>query len=175
MVISRSQDGSHRRTSVHDSHDGPDPKERDVLHTPPLLMAPPDRSVDSLSHKIGMIVFRAWALLRPFVSTMGYFVRLGLFVVKMVSLARPCWPYMVSLHLGIPLVAVAALDLGLPRMGIVYSYNRRTWGIATSLALLILHFSILWMTSGRAALCAMAPPEAWPEFRGRRFTNDRRS
>lgn len=126
-------------------------------------MAPPDSQATTFSHKLEIIVFRAWNLMQPLAPTLGYFVRLAIFVAKMISLARPCWPYMVSLRVGVPLVAVAALDLGLPQLGTAYSYSRsrRTWGIATSLALLALHFSVLWMTPGWANLCAMAPHDPW--------------
>lgn len=160
LVISRSQDSHQRRTSIPESHDGSEPKERDTF-TPPLLMAPPELPNNSLSHKLGIVAFRTWTLLRPLAPTLGYFVRLALFVAKMVSVARPCWPYMVSLHLGVPLVAVAALDLGLPQLGNTYSYGRRNWGITASLALLAMHFSVLWVASGRARLCAMVPHDEW--------------
>lgn len=171
MVLSRSQDGSRHRVSIHDDRDM---KEREA-YGPPLLMAPPEGMSNALSRRLGILPFHIWAFLRPYLSILGYLVRLNLFIVKIISLGRPCWPYMTSLQISIPLLAAAALDVGLPqRTGSsvtihssrtsTFSTYPRVWAIVKSLALLVLHFVVLWISSSRHALCAATPPERWPEL-----------
>lgn len=171
MVISRSQDGPRHRVSIHDDRTL---KEREAFG-PPLLMAPPEGTANALSRRLGLLPFRIWACLRPYLSILGYLVRLNLFVVKIISLGRPCWPYMTNLQIAIPLLAAAALDVGFPqgtgssitvhsiRMN-AFSSNPRVWAVGKSLALLFLHFAVLWICSSRHALCAVSPPERWPEL-----------
>lgn len=100
---------------------------------------------------------------------------LGIFLAKMMALARPCLPFMFNLAAGVPFVLLAALDLGvtLTRRLDAPSYegplNRRQpqrrldWSPRTSLVLLGLHFVVVGVLDWCDVLCSPPPNglEAW--------------
>ncbi|KAH7140092.1 kinase-like domain-containing protein [Dactylonectria estremocensis] len=165
MVISRSQDGARSSAIASDVHEQDGVVERESF-SPPLLMAPPPGTLSSIMRsRLGSFVLRVITISGPYLPLLSYIVRLSLFLVKMASLTRSCWPFIVSSQVGIPLVAVAALDLGIPQLRsplLVTRPGRRSlilsgayaWGLGTSLLLLALHFVVLWMAAESKALCA---------------------
>ena len=105
-----------------------------------------------------------------------FVARLAFFAGKITTLARPCWPYMSSLGVSIPLLSIAAIDLGLPsslydRKRVRsqqrdYAANRPSsvWGLWTSFFLLLLHFLILWIVRRRGLLCALHQNPRWSSW-----------
>ncbi|KAF4451519.1 iks protein kinase [Fusarium austroafricanum] len=179
MVVSRSQES--RRGSVvtpavnvSDTSEPPEMHERRNSQSPPLLMPPPTTTADALRRRATVFIINFMHLAGEHSSLLSYFTRLGLFGVKMTTLTRPCWPLMVQPHVSIPLVGVAALDLGLPRVtsyspvlrqgyGDYFSSGPRAWGLGMSLVLLVLHFTVLWIASGWETLCATREHDVWAE------------
>ena len=134
-------------------------------------MAPPSSASSLLTGRLGLLFYRVVTLAGPTHPLLSYLIRLGLFIIKMMSLTRPCWPFMISSNIAIPLVGLAALDLGLPRLtapwpgyGDYLSRNPRAWGFSTSLVLVALHFTSLWVALGWDTLCVAKPHETWQEW-----------
>lgn len=159
MVLSRSQDG-YRNSTIASDGQSESQVTQNRSFSPPLLMPPPSPPPNVLVSQLTVVFHRAMTLLDPHLALLGYVGRLICFVVKMYSLARPCMPFIINLQVGAPLVAVAALDLGLPQRtnfvsatGPARSLHRRAWGLGTSLLLLMLHFTALWVASKQNALC----------------------
>lgn len=123
-------------------------------------MAPPNPPPNILVSYVTIIFHRATTSLDPHLAPLGYLVRLICFAIKMYSLTRPCFPYLLSHRVGTPLVALAALDLGLPQ-GIHFlpametgrSRQHRAWSMGVSLLLLALHFTALWVAWRQDVLC----------------------
>lgn len=149
--------------------------------SPPLLMAPPTTFFGEVRHR-GFVARHYLAhFAEEHSETTFLFLRLALFLVKMATLTRPCWPYLVNTGIGASLVAVAGLDLGIPgtmqgrgapRRGShnvsiagrqVAPRSRWRWDWKASMTLLALHFAVLWATSRRGVLCP-ASHAAWPEW-----------
>ncbi|KAI5458223.1 kinase-like domain-containing protein [Mariannaea sp. PMI_226] len=175
MVLSRSQDGFRNSTGPGDSSpNGPrGTRTRSGSFSPPLLMAPPSPPPNILVNHLSAIYDRVMAYIGPRVIVLSYALRLAFFVGKVYSLSQPCLPYIANPQVGIPLIAVAALDLGLPQLASSdgpgypnpYSPTRRAWGLGTSFLLLILHFVAIWVASSQSALCVANHHEildAWP-------------
>lgn len=94
----------------------------------------------------------------------------GSFLAKMAALTRPCLPFVFNLATGLPLILIAALDLGAAvarRSGghwdgsvdRVHPGRRLDWGTKTSLALLGFHFLSAWALNWFGLLCN--PPVGW--------------
>lgn len=173
MVLSRSQEGRRRSSivaTVRDAPEVPELNERRSSQSPPLLLAPPTTTSNALRDRLRMFLLEIVTMAGPSLFLLSYVIRLGLFAVKITSLTRPCWPFMVQLNIAIPLVAVAALDLGLPRLTSYPPVSRdyftsgpRAWGLGTSLVLLGLHFTLLWIASGWDNFCAAPQQEEWTQ------------
>ncbi|CCF45643.1 hypothetical protein CH063_03660 [Colletotrichum higginsianum] len=164
MVSSRSQDSfirlsPEREESVDSSKDEP-------LNSPPLLMPPPATPFEALRHKLMIGRMRASQLVRYNANPLLAVLRLGFFLSKMLSLTRPCWPFMVSPNIAAPLVMLAALDLGLASAGTrpLTPYGRETsrrmpnglpwaWGLRGSVVLVVLHLIVLWFGRHWNSLC----------------------
>ncbi|GJN74678.1 calcium-dependent protein kinase [Purpureocillium lilacinum] len=144
--------------------------------SPPLLLAPPRTRAEEVRYQTVVMFERMLGIvgIRPeFVSYIG---RLGLFLLKMVTLGRPCWPYVASLEVSIPLVVVAALDLGLPTItsaggarrdsqtGDLVSTHIPSAGLGTSMILLAFHFAVLWLAQKWNALCVAVPGDDWADW-----------
>ncbi|KAF5023728.1 hypothetical protein F66182_4202 [Fusarium sp. NRRL 66182] len=179
MVVTHSQEG--RRSSfvtptvgVRDASESSEMHDRRDSQSPPLLMPPPTTRTDALKRRMTMFVIHLMNLAGRHSPLLSYFIRLGLFTVKITTLTRPCWPLMVQPHVAIPLVGVAALDLGLPRVttyspalmqghGDYFAGGPRAWGLSMSLVFLALHFTVLWVVSGWDTLCAVSQHDIWAE------------
>ncbi|KAI0452796.1 kinase-like domain-containing protein [Xylaria acuta] len=171
MVLSRSQE-------IHPSTDrssaSPSPQPSPTVHTP-LLMPAPVGPLGTFSHQAALCQHRVTTFTRVHSASISLFCKLSLFLVKIISLTKICWPFMVSLGIGIPLVGAAGLDLAVPSEvsnaimdGGRSIYTTRTssvwhWGWRGSILLLALHFSALWATSQWGNLCVVAR-EGWVDW-----------
>ncbi|KZL70338.1 calcium-dependent protein kinase [Colletotrichum tofieldiae] len=171
MVSSRSQDtfirlSPEREESVDSIKDEP-------LSSPPLLMPPTATPSEALQHKLMIASMRASQLVRYNAGPLLAVLRLGFFLSKMLSLTRPCWPFMASPNIAAPLVILAALDLGLANAGTrpLGRYGQETsrrisnglpwaWGLRGSVLLAVLHMIVLWVGGRWNSLCTTGP-NAW--------------
>ncbi|KND93811.1 putative serine/threonine-protein kinase iksA [Tolypocladium ophioglossoides CBS 100239] len=168
---------SHHDPQAASSHDGRPRTNDEGPLSPPLLMAPP-------LNRRGVVRFQIEVALHRISTTLGlrwdllsYLTRLGVFLLKLGTLGRPCWPYVARLEVSIPLVVVAALDLGLPTITTSFAAHRRqanhgalverhfpSTGVGTSLILLTLHFAVLWVARRWDALCVSIPQDDWADW-----------
>lgn len=156
----------------HDGHQGPlaSPVRRNPSPTrlrrssstinTPLLMAPPTTFYGEVRYRIALAFHQTAHFLDWHADGAIFLVRLGLFLVKMASLARPCWPYSINMGIGASLVALAGLDLGMPSGRYKDHdsngdprFTRRVWNYRSSFILVALHFAVLWAAHRWAALC----------------------
>ncbi|GAW25752.1 putative calcium-dependent protein kinase [Rosellinia necatrix] len=174
IVLSRSQEG--RPSPIRPSSDSrsPSPHPAATVHTP-LLMPVPLGPLGTFSHRAVLYQHNLSTFTRAHSGSILLCYKLILFLIKMASLTRVCWPFMVNVSIGIPLISAAALDLavtsgtsnviidgGRPR------FSARTspvwhWGWKGSLILLALHFLALGATSRWGGLCVSAR-EGWVDW-----------
>ncbi|RYP09321.1 hypothetical protein DL764_001368 [Monosporascus ibericus] len=120
-----------------------------------LLLAPPSTAHTYLGppHRVMELAYRN-------ADTISLTFRLALFITKMAALFRPCWPYVPSLEAVVPLVGLAALDLGVPATRGGGQLVRRGW--RASLTALVLHFLALAAVGRWGVLCAR--PRDWMDW-----------
>ncbi|KAL2755698.1 hypothetical protein ACRALDRAFT_2042002 [Sodiomyces alcalophilus JCM 7366] len=144
----------------------PPSPERTPAAAPPLLMAPPTTWAGHVRHKVWLGWYQLAQLVGlgdvSFSVSVPFLLRLGIFSGKMLTLLRPCWPYVVNPWLGAVLVSIAGVDLAsAPTM--VRSWERGSRSssvlgvrqVRTSVLLALVHFVILWMASRWGTLCAL--------------------
>lgn len=147
--------------SAKDEHEHPEE------FVPRLLLPPPRTGLAALRYRAAVTVLRIAHSVGLDQAQVTYVARLGFFLVKMVSLARPCWPFMVNLEVSVPLVIVAALDVGVSSSAAMPLVRRRSrehhrlwmtraWGFVTSVILLVLHLAVVWLARRWEALCIAA-------------------
>ncbi|KAI0907196.1 kinase-like domain-containing protein [Ustulina deusta] len=173
MILTRSQERhpSLDRSSVSRS---PSPQPSPAVHTP-LLMPAPGGPLGTFGHHAVLCQHHITSVLRAHSASILLFCKLSFFLIKVASLTRACWPFMVSLGIGIPLVSAAGLDLvaaseasngttdgGRARYAARASFVWH-WGWKGSLTLLALHFSALWAASRWGNLC-VAAREGWVDW-----------
>ncbi|KAI0410142.1 kinase-like domain-containing protein [Xylaria palmicola] len=172
LVLTR----SHERHSSSDRSTisrTPSPQPSPTVHTP-LLMPAPVGPLDTLGYQAALYKHRITVFIHGHSASASLFFKLSLFLIKTISLARVCWPFMVGLGIGVPLVGAAGLDLAVPSQvsnamdGGRIRYTTRMpsawhWGWKGSLLLLALHFSALWATSRWGNLC-VAAREGWVDW-----------
>jgi len=171
MTLSRSHDGFSRPSidRVSPGRRPPSPTKDTPPITAPLLMPPPTTLAADIMHKVFLGWLRARQIATSNADAVMAVVRLGIFFGKMVTLARPCWPFMVNLTVGGLLVVLAGMDLGIPRGRMVVSAERGspsprwTGDTGTSIILLGLHVLGLWVASRFGLLCA-AHEQGWGEW-----------
>ncbi|KAK6064648.1 Carotenoid 9,10(9',10')-cleavage dioxygenase 1 [Seiridium cupressi] len=161
MTLSRSQDGSLQREHRASREDAQEP-----VASPPLLMPPPTTFWGDIRHQ-GVL---GWHGMCQFyldnAEDVVFLMRLAMFLLKMASLARMCWPLAARLEISTPLVGVAAMDLGMPHRDVLVARpvdgsrmprrsgaSRWQWGWRISGALFILHFLILWLANRWSRPC----------------------
>ena len=132
----------------------------------PLLMPPPTTGAGAGSG------WSSWfRQLRSPYELMTILFWMASFLAKMAALTMPCLPFMFNLATGLPLILVAALDLGAAvtrRSGGHWDGTadrahpgwRLGLGTKTSLALLGLHFLSAWVLDRFGVLCS-PPPIGW--------------
>ncbi|KAH6647307.1 kinase-like domain-containing protein [Truncatella angustata] len=162
MMLSNSQDDFFQSPPAE-----PDDKNsHQPLASPPLLMPPPSTFGGDIWHK-GVVALHSTR--RFYLSNLQgvvFLLRLGIFLLKMASVARMCWPLTARLEISAPLVAVAAMDLGMPHDGAAISAHanglhvprysaslRWAWGWRISSMLLMLHFAVVWAVTSWHSPC----------------------
>ncbi|KAI3322656.1 kinase-like protein [Xylariaceae sp. AK1471] len=173
MVLSRSQEG-HQSSDHLTASKSASPQPSPTAQTP-LLMPPPTGPLGTLRHEAIICQHHITEFTRTHFASISLFYKLSFFLIKITSLTRVCWPFMVSLGIGIPLVVSAGLDLavssevsnvimggGQPRYAVRASSAWR-WGWRVSFMLLALHFIALWATSRWGNLCAAAR-DGWVDW-----------
>ncbi|KAI1100821.1 kinase-like protein [Jackrogersella minutella] len=172
MTLSRSHEGfarsspdRGRATGVAHSQSPP------TMHTP-LLMAPPTGTLGTFKQGAEHHLIY---LANTHADSMVFTFRLLLFLVKILSVARQCWPFTVTLGVGVPLIGIAGIDLGIHRDVFVssheggsrritpLSFSHRRWGWIGSFVLLILHFVALWVFSRWGVLCVVFQ-DSWADW-----------
>lgn len=166
MTVTRNQD-VFRETSQTRRTEVPVPRE-DVRFSPPLLMAPPRSNMNEIQHRLNLSLLNISTSLGLDPASVRYSVQLGVFLIKITCLVRPCFPYVASPAVGIPLLLVAVLDFGLPgSAGTSAARARRSVvssGPGMSTLLLAAHISVLWLASSWGALCVPAPRDVWADW-----------
>lgn len=149
MAVSRRQNSYqelHPDADEHDAHSTLSPP-----HSPPLLLEPPPTRVAALCRTVVLFFFRLCNALGVQPATVYYTFRVSLFLAKLGTLVRPCWPYLPKLEVGTPLVIIATLDLAryslMPHRSPSYSAY---W---TSVVLLGFHFVVLLVARRWDTLC----------------------
>lgn len=160
MVSSPSQDRFPSRSPERDNRSAsPRAAVPEALpEVPALLMPPPTTWTSNIRHSLALGLYHLTA---PDQS-LPHILRLALFLAKMLTLSRPCWPYTVNPWLGGALVLLAVLDLGAKDDG----RRRRGWrgqttgtylaapGVGASVLLALGHLGALWVAGQRGVLCA---------------------
>ena len=135
----------------------------------PLLMAPPAFSARAMQAERQGSSSRLYRQLHPLSELLRISFWLGLFLAKMMALARPCQPFMFNLATGLPLVLLAALDLGVTltrrsNVGLDEASSNRArlerrldWGPRTSLVLVGVHFLFAVVMDRLDMLCNPPP------------------
>lgn len=167
MALSRSRDGF--KETIHaEPLDDTSTDGREEPSSPPLLL--PGPTTTSLSGRLldrtRIMVRRASHMTGITSAVIEHVFRLTLFLVKLASLAQPCWPYVPALQVSMPLILIAALDLRATSGGISYVDRARApaRAFAVTMALLALHMSILWLSRRRNTLCMATQHEGWPDW-----------
>ncbi|TLD05979.1 uncharacterized protein PgNI_08558 [Pyricularia grisea] len=134
----------------------------------PLLMPPATTMIEQARHRIVVVRHHIVRFLLYNGDSVAFIFRLGLFLVKVASLTRPCWPYVISSEVGAPLVAIAGMDLGIPTtassVGMTSRYRPGRpmpmsgasgwrWDWRVSILLFCLHFVALWAVSRWGNMC----------------------
>ncbi|KAH9892172.1 protein kinase-like protein [Xylariomycetidae sp. FL2044] len=178
MMISRSQD-TLVRTSPERALARRASRSPEARATPtPLLMAPPAGRFEVLWQRARVAQHHLTHYIRTHTESIVFVFRFLLFLIKMASIARVCWPFMISLGVGVPLIGVAGMDLGLPPRTQAFAIrnegdalrqvttnaSRMTRGWHFSSALLLLHFLTLWIVSRWGVLCAMSQNVDWADW-----------
>ncbi|KAI1371859.1 kinase-like protein [Hypoxylon crocopeplum] len=174
MALSRSHEGyssssPDRGRAAGAAHSQPAP----TIQTP-LLLAPPTGTFGTLRQQVQHCLIY---LARNHADSMIFAFRLLLFLFKLLSLAEPCWPFTVSLSAGVPLLGLAAVDLGVPshrdsfmfnheggpRRHVAPGLSRWKWGWRGSFVLLAFHFLALWAFSRWGVLCVVVK-DTWADW-----------
>lgn len=169
MAVTRSHDGmtqspSRRRRTTSES---PSRQHFSPHVTTPLLMAPPTTFAEGVHHRALVNIHN---FLGEYGGSLSIAVRLVVFSVKIFTLMSPCFPYTPQTMIGTLLISLAALDLAMPYPTANRPYNGRPnipspsrFALSTfprsairSIALLICHFLILWLTSYFSNLCPVS-------------------
>ncbi|KAK8064566.1 hypothetical protein PG994_007204 [Apiospora phragmitis] len=134
--------------------------------SPPLLMAPPTTVLEDIRHRGILLQHQVWYVYHQNADTALFLVRFALFVVKMYSFAQVCWPYMAKPSVSLPLVSLAALDLGLPRRQDLIRWRQQSTGYrsgglgrlnngwSVTSILLVIHFTVLASIQRWGSACA---------------------
>ncbi|KAL7620568.1 putative serine/threonine-protein kinase iks1 [Parahypoxylon ruwenzoriense] len=177
LALSRSHEGFTRSSPDRGHATGVDHSQLPPTINTPLLLAPPAGPYGTLPQRLSLFQHRLTYFTRNNADSIMFAFRLVIFLIKMTSLARPCWPFTVSLGVGIPLIGIAGFDLGTPfNRGIFIPANEEpsrtyipassspwNWGWKGSLVLLAFHFLALWVFSRWGVLCVTFE-DNWAEW-----------
>ncbi|KAI5918668.1 kinase-like domain-containing protein [Camillea tinctor] len=144
------------------------------IHTPLLIAPPPGGPLGVLRQQAVLSQHQLFYFLGSHGDSILFLVKFALFLVKMTSLAKVCWPFMVSLGVGVPLICIAGIDLAIPSYRAVILDGREgssralspaesfrwRWGWRITFSLLLFHCLALWAVSQWGVLCA-ATQDDW--------------
>lgn len=149
---------SHRKKSYNDDERSSSHRRMDhnVAHppSPPLLLEPPPENFAVVKRTLAVGFLRTCAALGIQARTILFAWRVSLFLAKLASLIRPCWPYLPKLEISVPLILVATLDLA--KTSWKPSRSGEAWnasGQGVSLLLLVFHFGILLLARRWNSMC----------------------
>lgn len=166
MTLSRSHEGF-QRTGEPGADEDTSTDGHDEPLSPPLLMPPPTSGrLSRLRRSAGFAIQSLDTVTGTNLVTIGYFTRLGIFLAKVASLMKPCWPYVPGLEVAVPLIAIAALDLR-PTPGYNREYSGRrpsAWTLGTSVTLMVLHVWVLWCARRWGMLCVNLRQDKWQDW-----------
>lgn len=136
------------------------------LSTPRLLMAPPRTGAGELAYRMSILGHRISTRFGPAGNRLESVFRLTLFFLKVFTLTRPCWPYVITLEVGMPLILMAAIELGWPTSTSNYDWDgtRHRVSFSTHIALLAVHFTALWIARRWNIICTPPLQESMPRF-----------
>ncbi|KAI4594462.1 putative serine/threonine-protein kinase iks1 [Pestalotiopsis sp. 9143b] len=161
-TLSKGQDGE---------ADDPVWSEDEVDHgpraSPPLLMPPPSTFWGDIQHRRVLAWHGVCRFYDDHDEVLVFLVRFSSFMIKMISLARVCWPLAARLEISTTLIGLAAMDLGAPRgyervgghgqdpsrLPFRLDANRWRWGWRLCSSLFMLHFVVLWSLGQWGRLC----------------------
>lgn len=145
MSPSHSPDSHRRAISPMHRHSSPARDQEDESITTPLLMPPPTTFLGGLKHSAYVKYDEAKRALDDPTSPA---FRFALFVLKMVALARTCWPLSPNMPVGAGLVVAAAVDL--------------TWALdlKRTIILFLVHLMLVFIFQTRGELCLVGH-EPW--------------
>lgn len=158
LVDNQSMAMSHRKNSYHEGERSSSHSrmEHNVTHqpSPPLLLEPPPENFAVVKRNLAVGLLRTCAALGIQARTILFAWRVTLFLAKLASLIRPCWPYLPKLEVSLPLILIATLDLAKTswnpsRSGEVWNGS----GQGVSLLLLGFHFAILLLARRWSSMC----------------------
>lgn len=148
---------------------------RGYARSPPLLMPPPRGRLEELQDRTELAAFYVFSLVGIEHDLLNHALRMGLFIVKLTTLAQPCWPYMVKLEVAIPLIFIGVMDLRVPhasdsplarrnQRGEVEFGPPRMRGLMWSLVLIGFHAAVLWLARGWNSLCVTHALKDWEQW-----------
>lgn len=146
MSPSHSPDSHRRAISPMHRHSSPArDQEDDGSITTPLLMPPPTTFLGGLRHSAYV---KYEELKRALDDTTSPIFRFALFILKIVALARACWPVTIDMPVGGGLVVAAAVDL--------------TWALdlKRTVILFLVHLVLVYTFQARGELC-LSGHEPW--------------
>ncbi|CAK7235550.1 putative serine/threonine-protein kinase iks1 [Sporothrix eucalyptigena] len=120
-----------------------------------LLMPPPTTHWGGVRHDTAIFLYRH-------ADSITFIVRTAVFLTKMATLTKPCWPYTVRIGVGAFLLLLAALDLGIPQ-----APQTMRWDWRASLLLLVVHFAVLGLAARSDVLCTSTGDETWDAWESR--------
>ncbi|KAJ6788082.1 hypothetical protein PWT90_02529 [Aphanocladium album] len=141
--------------------------------TTPLLLPAPRSRWAEIEHRISVSLYHACRAVGVETQSLVYTFQLAVFVVKTATLVRPCWPYMASLQVCVPLLVVATLELlfasspvshGSRLRGQYYHVGGLFQARGTGVVLLAFHFATLWLAGRWDALCIYGPRQEWADW-----------
>lgn len=183
LVTSHGHENFERRTPSPIGTDRTSPTAPGAI---PLLMPPPATPLEQARHQVVVAHHNLSLFIGRHASPLVSSIRLAFFGVKMASLTRPCWPYVVNPVIGTFLVIVAGMDLAIPaaasnagpsprrlltRAGLASRTDARgvasrwRWDLRISLVLLFVHLFVLWAAFSQGRLCTVLhpTPTGWPD------------
>ncbi|KAF4509749.1 hypothetical protein G6O67_003889 [Ophiocordyceps sinensis] len=96
-TLARLENDHHEPHAAHGSG-GPSATSSEEPFSPPLLMAPPRTRAGEVRYQMELALHRASTVMGLRWDIVKFLARLGIFFVKLGTLARPCWPLVASLE-----------------------------------------------------------------------------
>lgn len=155
--------------------DGVVKQEEDGHVSRPLLLPPPRSRASEMRHNAYLVAMYLLSLIGVQHDVLNHLFRLSFFLVKFMSVMRPCWPYMTRLEVSVPLIMIAALDLRVPDPSTSVMARRtvageiqfgpsRFRGMGWSMVLLVLHLAVVWIVGRWDALCVTTSRDIWESW-----------